>query len=776
MSILGNRVLRKEDQKFLTTGGTYVEDLPLEGAVHIVYVRSPLAHARIRSIDTEEALASPGVVAVFTAHDIDLDPMPPGAPFANGTMTRPWLAQDVVRFVGDMVAAVVADTREQAVDASELVFVDYEALPPVVDPATAGDNETLVHEGAGTNIVMQIPDDLVKAGIMPAEAAEVPADLFDGCDVVVKQRMVNQRVAPCPLEVRAAATKWEDGHVTHWTTSQAPHGVKAALVELFGVPAEQVRAVAPDVGGGFGAKIGGYPEELFVAWVARRVGRPARWVETRSESMMSLGHGRAQIQEAELGGTRDGKLLGYKLSVIQDSGAYPNFGAFLPMMTRLMLTGVYDITKVAFSSCSVATNTNPTVAYRGAGRPEATAAIERMVDIFANEIGMDPAEVRRKNLIGKDRFPFTTAVGTTYDIGDYEGALDRALEAAGYAGLRQEQQRRRKSGDTHQMGIGVSTYVEVTNGIPGSEFGAVEVLADGKARVRTGTSPHGQGHVTAWAMLVADQLGIPVEDVEVIHGDTDQVPRGVGTFGSKSLQSGGVAVHQAAEQVVEKAKKLAADLLEANPNDVELDKENRRFHVVGTPSVTKSWAELVEATGEAGLSAEVDFAAPGPTFPFGSHVVVADVDTETGQVRLERIIAVDDAGRLMNPLIAEGQVHGGLAQGVAQALMEEMVYDDQGNPITANLADYAFVSAVELPSFETHPMETPTPINPLGAKGIGESGTIGSTPAVQNAVVDAVQHLGVRHIDMPTTPIRVWSAIKEAAIQEAAIQEAKENR
>ena len=702
------------------------------------------------------------MVAVFTAQDIDLAPMPPGAPFANTAMTRPWLADGVVRFVGDMVAAVVAETREQAVDASELVFVDYEILRPVVDPATAADNETLVHEDAGTNVVMRIPEDFVAAGIMPAEAAQEPPDLFDGCEVVIRQRMVNQRVAPCPLEVRASAAKWEDGHLTHWSTTQAPHGVKAGLVELFALGAEQVRVIAPDVGGGFGAKIGGYPEELLVPWIARQVGRPARWVETRSESMMTLGHGRAQIQDAELGGTRDGKLLGYKLSIVQDSGAYPNFGAFLPSMTRLMLTGVYDITKAAFSSCSVATNTNPTVAYRGAGRPEATAAIERMVDIFANEIGMDPAELRRKNLVGKDRFPYTSATGTTYDIGDYEGALDRVLEAAGYDELRAEQQRRRESGDPRQIGIGLSTYVEVTNGLPGSEFGAVEVLADGKARVRTGTSPHGQGHVTAWAMLVADQLGIPVEDVEVIHGDTDEVPRGVGTFGSKSLQSGGVAVYQASEQVVEKAKKLAADLLEANPNDIELDKEHRRFHVAGTPSVTKSWAELVEAAGEEGLSAEVDFEAPGPTFPFGSHIVVAEVDTETGQVVIERIVAVDDAGRLMNPLIAEGQVHGGLAQGVAQALMEEMCYDEQGNPVTANLADYAFVSAVELPSFETHQMETPTPINPLGAKGIGESGTIGSTPAVQNAVVDALWHLGVRHVDMPTTPIRVWSAIKEA--------------
>ncbi|HXQ18084.1 MAG TPA: xanthine dehydrogenase family protein molybdopterin-binding subunit [Acidimicrobiales bacterium] len=762
MSILGNRVVRREDQKFLTTGGSYVDDLVLPGAAHIVYVRSPMAHARIRSIDTSEALGAPGVVAIFTAADIDLSPMPPGAPFVNREMSRPWLAGSVVRFVGDLVAAVVAETREQAADAAELVIVDYEPLTPVIDPATAEANATFVHESAGTNVALRLPEDLVTVGMMPAEAAQEPPDLFEGCDVIVRQRIVNQRVAPCPLEVRAAASSWEDGRLTHWATSQAPHAVKGELVQLFGVDEDAVRAIAPDVGGGFGAKIGGYPEELFVAWVARRLGRPARWVETRTESMLALGHGRAQIQEAELGGTRDGRILAYRLGVIQDAGAYPAFGAFLPMMTRLMLSGVYDIAKVSFSSCSVATNTNPVVAYRGAGRPEATAALERMVDIFATEIGVDPAEVRRQNLVGNDRFPFTTPTGTTYDIGDYQAALDRVLEAAGYAELREEQRRRRESGDARQLGIGLSSYVEITNGIPGSEFGSVEMLADGKARVRTGTSPHGQGHVTSWAMLVADQLGIAMDDVEVIHGDTDLVPRGVGTFGSKSLQSGGVAVYQAAGQVVEKARRLAADLLEANPNDIELDKERGLFAVAGTPSVTRSWAELAAASGDEGLSAEVDFAAPGATFPFGAHLVVAEVDTETGLVRLARIVAVDDAGRLLNPLIAEGQVHGGLAQGVAQALLEEMIYDEQGNPLTSNLADYAFVSAAELPSFETHPMETPTPLNPLGAKGIGEAGTIGSTPAVQNAVVDALSHLGVRHIDMPTTPLRVWSAIQAA--------------
>jgi len=447
---------------------------------------------------------------------------------------------------------------------------------------------------------------------------------------------------------------------------------------------------------------------------------------------------------------------------VQDSGAYPNFGAFLPLMTRTMLSGVYEIPKVEFKSRSVVTNTNPIVAYRGAGRPEAAAAIERAVDMFAVEIGMDPAEVRRKNLVGKEAFPYTTPTGTVYDIGDYSRALDLALEGAGYEQLRKEQAEQRRAGGPKQLGIGIAVYVEITNGIPGSEFGSVEVLPDGKARVLTGTSPHGQGHETAWSMIVSDQLGIPIEDVEVVHSDTDKVPRGVGTFGSRSLQSGGVAVHQASEQVVARARELAADLLEASADDVVLDKAEGRFHVAGTPAVGKSWSELAGAAGSDGLTAEADFTAPGPSFPFGAHVAVVEVDTETGLVEVKRMVAVDDAGRMLNPLLVEGQVHGGLAQGVAQALMEEVHYDTDGNPLTGNLADYAMVSATELPTFERIPMETPTPLNPLGAKGIGESGTIGSTPAVQNAVVDALSHLGVRHVEMPTSPQRIWMALSEA--------------
>jgi carbon-monoxide dehydrogenase large subunit len=429
-----------------------------------------------------------------------------------------------------------------------------------------------------------------------------------------------------------------------------------------------------------------------------------------------------------------------------------------------MASGTYAIPKVEFNSRSTVTNTTPVVAYRGAGRPEATAAIERAVDLFAAEIGMDPAEVRHRNLVSANEFPFTTPVGTTYDIGDYARALDLALEASGYPDLRKEQARRRDAGDVRQLGIGVSVYVEITNGVPGGEYAGVEVRENGTAVVRTGTSPHGQGHVTSWAMLVSEALGIPIDAIEVVHGDTDVVPRGVGTFGSRSLQVGGVAAHQAAVQVVDKARQLAAKLLEADPADVVLDKVGQRFHVAGTPAVAKSWGELArEASAEpGGLSAETDFTPPGATFPFGSHVAVVEVDTETGKVTLERLVAVDDAGRILNPLLAEGQIQGGLAQGAAQALLEQIAYDGDGNPVTANLADYTFVSAAEVPSFETTSMETPTPVNELGAKGIGESGTIGSTPAVQNAVVDALSHLGVRHVDMPATPERVWQAIAAA--------------
>ena len=753
MSILGNRVLRKEDPKFLTVGGTYVDDVPLDGAVHVTYVRSTMAHARVTAVDVGEARKAPGVVGVFTAADVDMPPAPPDMGFLNQAITRPALADGVVRFVGEPVVAIVTEERYQGPDAAELVFVDYEPLPVVMNLEESAAQSVLLFPDAGTNVTFEL-------------AFGRDESLFDGCEVVVRQRIVNQRVAPCPLEVRAAAAEWKDGRLLQYSSTQTAHGTRDAIAARLGLAPEQVRVIAPDVGGGFGAKMGSYPEEVMVAWLARKLGRPVRWVETRSESMLGLGHGRGQVQDVEIGGSRDGKIEAYRITVLQDSGAYAGMGGMLPFMTRTMASGVYSIPKVEFNSKSLVTNTTPTGAYRGAGRPEAAAALERAVDMFAAEIGMDPAEVRRRNVVPAEAFPFSTPTGTTYDSGNYARALELALEAAGYDGLRTEQQRRRQAGAVVQLGIGLSVYVEITSGIPGPEFGAVEVRPDGKVTVRTGTSPHGQGLHTAFAMLVSDKTGIPIEDIDVIHGDTDVVPRGQGTMGSRSLQTGGVAVNQAAGQVVDKARELAAELLEANVDDVVLDKVGGRFHVTGTPAVSRSWTELAAAAGDrGGLAAEVDYVQPGPSFPFGAHVAVVEVDTDTGRVELVRMVALDDAGRILNPLLAEGQVHGGLAQGAAQALLEEMRYDDDGNPITSNLADYAFISATDLPSFETLHLETPTPNNELGAKGIGESGTIGATPAVQNAVVDALSHLGVRHIDMPLSPERVWTAIENVRAQ-----------
>ena len=754
MSILGNRVLRREDPKFLTVGGTYVADLDLPGSVHLTFVRSSMAHAKIVSLDTSQAKAMPGVIGVYTNDDLGMANFPTIMGMTNAAMTPPMLASGTVRFVGEPIVAIVAETRESAADAAEWVIVEYEPLTVVIDPVEARKDNVLLFPDAGTNTAFTL---------------DFGGDetLFNDCEVVVELSMANQRVAPCPLEGRSAAAHMtEDGRLEFSSATQAPHGVRDALVTFLGLEPDKVHVVTPDVGGGFGAKASVYREDIVVGWCAQRLGRPVRWTETRSESMLGLGHGRAQVQHVRIGGTREGLVQAYRLEILQDSGAYPAFGSVLPFMTRIMTSGPYKIPKAECASVSVVTNSTPTTAYRGAGRPEATAAIERIMDLFAREIGMDPAEVRRRNLIGKDEFPYTTPVETVYDVGDYHQALELALEVAGYEDLRAEQARRRAAGDVRQMGIGVSCYVEITNGLPDGEFGAVEVRPDGKVVVRTGTSPHGQGHVTAWSMLVAEQLGVPLEDIEVIYGDTDIVPRGAGTIGSRSLQIGGAAVNQAAVDVVEKAKDLAADLFEADRGDVVLDKASGSFHVVGSPAVSHSWADLAKAAvAKDGnpLFAEVDLASPGPTFPFGTHISVVEVDTETGKVTLLRHIAVDDAGRIVNPLLAEGQVHGGIAQGVAQALLEEVVYDLDGNPLTSTFADYSIISAAELPSYETRFTETPTPVNALGAKGIGESGTIGSAPAVHNAVCDAVAHLGVRHVDMPTTPIRVWNAINEAA-------------
>ena len=754
MSILGTRVVRTEDPVFLTRGATYTDDLTderLTGALHLTLVRSPIAHATITSIDVEAAKEAPGVVAVFTGADVDLAPALL-FPAANKAMVRPFLATDRVRYVGEAVAAVLTEEAYQGEDAAELVDVDYEPLDVVVGMKDALTDEVLLFPEAGTNSVTS----------MHLAKEEAPEDLFADCEVVVSREIVNQRVAAAPLETRAASAYWgEDGRCTIFCSTQNAQSARDEVAGWMGIDAKDLRLILPDVGGGFGAKIGADPEFALVAWLSKKVGRPVRWNESRSENMTGMVQGRGQLQTITIGGDRDGTVKAYRLDVVADAGAYPRLGVVLPMFTKMMAPGTYDIPKVWSTAQVVATNTTSTAAYRGAGRPEATQAIERAMDLFADEIGMDPAELRKKNVIAPEKFPFTTKGGAPYDSGEYAKAIDLALETADYAGLRAEQEARRKRGDAVQLGIGISSYVEITGGGAFVENATVEVHADGTVTVLTGTSPHGQGHATAWAMLASDELGIPIEKITVIHGDTDLIPKGAGTMGSRSLQTGGIAVHNAATELVELAKQRAAELLEADVDDLEIDKTTGSVVVKGAPGAKSvSLAQLAEADE---LKIYHEFDGKAPTFPFGAHVAVVEVDVESGKATVERIYAVDDAGPILNPLIFDGQRHGGIAQGIAQALLEEVVWDDEGQPLTGSFADYGIPSAAELPSFDLITMETRTPVNALGYKGIGEVGTIGSCPAVQNAVIDAVSHLGVSHIDMPLTPLRVWEAIQEAA-------------
>jgi aerobic carbon-monoxide dehydrogenase large subunit len=754
-SILGTRVQRTEDPGFLTRGAVYTEDLVderLTGALHATFVRSPVAHARIVSIDTSAASAVPGVVAVLTADDVaGTPPQRPNMPMYPEAMAQPLLATGVVRFVGEPVAVVLTEDRYAGEDAAELVTVDYEPLPGLVDPKESAAGQVLLFPDAGSNVAFE------------SDGAPDP-DLFADCEVVVSREIVNQRVAVAPLEVRAAAAVWDDrGRLTLWLPNQGAQWSRRSVAGMLGLDDGAVRIVTPDVGGAFGAKFGADPEHAVVALAARHAGRPVTWVETRSENMVAMAHGRAQVQTVTIGGDRDGRIRAYRLAVLQDAGAYPRFGALLPSLTALMAPGVYDIPEVETSFRSVVTTTTPVGAYRGAGRPEATAAIERAVDLFAAELGLDPADVRRRNLIPPFSAPYTSKGGAVYDSGNYPAALEKALEAADYPGSRAEQAARRERGDVRQLGIGLSVYVEITGaGIepgPPHENATVQVHPDGTATILTGTSPHGQGHATTWAMLASEELGIPVEDIVVRWGDTDLVPEGGGTAGSRSLQLGGAAVRQSVLELIELAKARAAEDLEVDPADLAVDRAAAGLRVTGVPGAAVSFASLAEREP---LLVRSVFTAPGPTYPFGAHVAVVEVDVESGKAELVRLVAVDDAGVIVNPLLAEGQRHGGLAQGAAQALLEEVCYDTDGNPLTSTFADYPIVSATEVPSFELVDAQTPTSYNPLGAKGLGEAGTIGATPAVQNAVIDAVAHLGVRHIDMPTTPMRVWRAIREA--------------
>ena len=761
MVLQGTPVLRTEDHHLLVGDTTFVADVDLPGALHVAYVTSTVAHARI-TVDVAAARTAPGVVAVVTAGDHDVAPLAPMVPAAPKEMTRPLLADGFVRFVGEPIVAIAAETAAEAADAAGLVEIDYDPLPVVVRPEQAGaDGAPLLFPEAGTNVVAR------SSGGNEAG----PLDLGD-CEVVVTGTFLNQRVAPCPIETRVAASTWtDDGRLLHYASCQGAHPIRTQLANVHGLDPSRIRVVTSDVGGSFGAKGRAYPEELLLPVIAKRTGRPARWTPDRSDDMVGLGHSRAQRQTVRIGGRRDGTIEALEVHVLADCGAYPGIAPNLANNTGNLLPGPYRIPRVAWTNECVLTNTTPITAYRGAGRPEAAAIVDRAVDRFAAEIGMDAAEVRRRNLLTADEFPWPSPTGLTYDSGDYHRALDAVLDAGGYDELRREQATRRERGDTRLLGLGLSVFIDRTAGVPGSEYGAVELRPDGTVLVKTGSSPYGQGHHTAWAMLVADRTGLPMDRIEVFHGDTDVVPRGGVTGGSRSAQKAGTAVAQATDALVAEARRLAADRLEAAIEDVVLDVTAGRFHVAGAPGATTvGWEEVAAqvTVGAAGggsdvLRCEADFEGEGPTFPFGAYLAVVEVDVETGRLTIERLVTVDDAGTVLNPLLALGQVHGGLGQGIAQGLFEEFVYDDDANPLTSTFADYGIPTARDLPSFESSLQETPSPNNPLGFKGIAESGTIGAPPALQNAAVDALAHLGIRHLDLPVTPQRIWRALAERA-------------
>jgi carbon-monoxide dehydrogenase large subunit len=748
---MGATVRRREDPRLVTGRGRYVDDLPLEGGLFASFARSSLAHARLTDLDLGAARRLPGVVGAFAAADLGL---PARLAFAvvPEVFARPPLAVDVVRFVGEAVAVVVAETRAAAADGALAVELSYGPLPVVATPAqAAAEGAALLFPDHGSNLAFEA-------------AYGGDHDALAGAEVRAQGRFLNQRLAAVPIEPNAVAAALDPDHpggLRVWASTQSPFQVRDFVADCLGMPESSVRCTAPDVGGGFGAKLEVYPEQAVVAALARLLSRPVRWVETRSECFVAMTQGRGQVQDVEIGANRDGRLVGLRARVLADAGAYPARGAFLPFLTGQMLSGVYVIPKIDYQARAYATNTTPTGAYRGAGRPEATALVERAMDLLAAELSLDPAELRRRNLVPPGAFPFETAAGATYDSGDYGTTLQRALELAGYEELRAEQRRRRDVAERHVLGVGLSTYVEVTALGSPTEYASVEAADDGTVVVLAGTASHGQGHETAYAQIAAAELGVPLEAVLVVEGDTALVPRGDGTSSSRSIQLGGSAVLEAARALLERASALAADLLEASPGDI-VPLGDGSLGVRGVRGSGLTWSQLAAAARERDeppLREETDAFADG-SYPFGAHVAVVEVDLDTGDARLVRHVAVDDCGAVVNPLLVEGQVHGGIAQGAAQALFEEMVHDHDGNPVTTSLLDYAVPTANELPDFETARTVTPSPNNPLGAKGIGESGTIGSTPAVQNAVIDALSHLGVRHLDMPLTPERIWRALE----------------
>ncbi len=772
-AMLGSPIKRREDPRLITGQATYVDDIKIPGMLHMAVLRSPYGHARITSIDTSAARQHPGVVAVYTAEDLkgvvgNIAIAVPLGKIAEGMGNRGALADGKVRFYGDPVAVVIADDRYTARDARDLIEVDYEPLPAAIDVEKAMQPDApLLYEEFGTNVgfSMHPPTDEIDKVFAQTQA--------DG-GIIVKTRLVNQRLAPASMETRGVVAEYRKAgkNLTVWSSSQIPHLLRNILAALVGLPQHQVRVIVPEVGGGFGSKLNIYPEEMVAAFASMKTGRAVKWIEDRSENLAATIHGRDQVDYVEVAATKEGKITGLKVHGISDLGSYCQIFTDVIMIAFgfPVSCGAYDIPVVHLSADVVFTNKAPTDAYRGAGRPEATYAVERAVDLVAHELGKDPAEVRKLNFIKPEQFPYKSAAGAVYDTGNYLGALEKALEIVDYQNLRAEQARKRAEGKL--MGIGISSYIEICGfGPKGSapvglyESARVRVEQSGTVMVYTGSSPHGQGEETTFAQIVAEEFGIPVENVMIMHGDTDSTPEGRGTYGSRTTAVGGSAVFNAVQRLKEKMKLIASHMLEASPSDVTL--ENGSFSVAGSPQKSVAFADVAATANlsntlapgiEPGLETTVFFEPDACVFPFGTHICVVEIDKETGEAEIKRFVAVDDCGRQLNPMLVQGQVHGGIAQGVGQALIEGVEYAEDGQLLTATLMDYAMPLASELPHFELDHTITLTTVNPLGVKGVGEAGTIGSTPAVAAAIADA---MGVAHIDMPYKPEKLWKIIQQ---------------
>ena len=779
--LIGERVKRREDPRLIQGQATYVDDIKLPGMLHLAFKRSDIAHGVIRGVDTSAAAAMEGVELVITGAELaeTLGPMPIGTPFPAPDHYS--VATDRVRYVGEPVAVVVAEDRYLARDAADAIVVEYEELPAVVDPEAAMEaGAAILHEGFERNIA--VAGYWGGTGVNPETAQpeddRAVEEAFAEADVVVSQRMLNQRLAPNAMEPRGVVAHYEAGreHLTIWSATQNPHILRTMAAGMLGLGEHQVRAIAPEVGGGFGCKINIYGEEYAAAALSRLVRAPVKWIEDRTEAFLTTTHGRDLLGYIDLAAKNDGTFLGVKARIIADIGAYEALlTAMIPTLTGLMMNGVYRLPVVRHELTEVFTNKTPTDAYRGAGRPEGLYFLERAVDMLARELEMDPAEIRRKNFIPSDEFPFVTQGGLIYDSGDYGPCLDKALEVADWEGLIAERDAARAEGRI--VGVGMAFYVEICGlgpsaAVPtgGWEHSGVTVERGGKVTATTGASPHGQGNETTFAQMLADHFAIPLEDIAILHGDTGVVKQGIGTFGSRSQAVGGAALMAAAGKAGDKMKRFAAAMMtdqEVSPDDLVF--ENGRIQVAGAPEVGKTFAEVADFAYvpvplppglEPGLSEEAFFEPENNTYPFGCHIAMVEMDRETGETTLLRMIAVDDCGNIINPLIVEGQVHGGLAQGIGQAMFEEVVYDEDGQPVTASFMDYVMPRAADLPAFELDRTVTPTPVNPLGAKGVGEAGTIGASPCVINAAVDALAPFGVKHVDMPLRPERVWRLIQ----------------